>query len=132
MATIYFFEKPGCANNARQKKLLAGSGHTVIAKNILTHHWTGETLAAFFGSRPVHSWFNRASPRIKSGEIVPEKISSEEALAFMLKDPLLIRRPLMQVEDRCEAGFDPDLVHAWIGLSEKLTDPETCLRIEDK
>ncbi len=128
MATVYFFEKPGCGNNARQKKILAASGHTVIARNLLIHPWTPETLMTFFGSKPVHGWFNLASPRVKSGEIVPEDIAAEEALNLMIHDPLLIRRPLMQVENRCEAGFDQDLIHAWIGLSGMLADPEICLR----
>jgi hypothetical protein len=34
----------------------------------------------------------------------------------MGQDPLLIRRPLMQVGDRCEVGFDPDAVDRWLGL----------------
>ena len=34
----------------------------------------------------------------------------------MLEDRLLIRRPLMQVGERCEAGFDMALVDDWIGL----------------
>lgn len=131
MATIYFFEKPGCGNNTRQKRLLASSGHTLIARNILTHPWTSETLAAFFDGRPVDTWFNRASPRIKSGEIVPESIAATEAIRLMQDDPLLIRRPLMQVGDRREAGFDQDLVDAWIGLSSRIADPETCPRNED-
>ncbi len=126
MATVFFFEKPGCGNNARQKKLLAASGHTVIAKNILTHPWTEESLAVFFGSRPVHEWFNKASPRVKSWEIVPEALSAEEAVNLMLKDPLLIRRPLIEIEGRRDAGFDQERLHEWIGLSAILSDPEAC------
>jgi hypothetical protein len=38
------------------------------------------------------------------------------ALAMMIADPLLIRRPLMQVGDRCESGFDSNAVDEWIGL----------------
>ena len=36
MATIVFYEKPGCGNNTKQKVWLAASGHTVLAKNLLT------------------------------------------------------------------------------------------------
>ena len=35
----------------------------------------------------------------------------------MLADPLLIRRPLIEVERRREAGFDAALIDAWIGLT---------------
>jgi arsenate reductase-like glutaredoxin family protein len=39
-------------------------------------------------------------------------------LEAMIAKPLLIRRPLMQVGDRRETGFEPALVEAWIGLAE--------------
>lgn len=39
----------------------------------------------------------------------------------MLAQPILIRRPLMQVAERREAGFDAELVDAWIGLRKTAT-----------
>jgi nitrogenase-associated protein len=118
MAVVTFWEKPGCANNTRQKALLAASGHTVVARSLLTEPWEAARLRSFFGARPVADWFNRASPRVKSGEVVPETASENTALAAMLADPLLIRRPLMEVGERREVGFDPALVAAWIGLAD--------------
>lgn len=117
MAVVTFWEKPGCANNTRQKALLAASGHTVVARSLLAEPWEAPRLRAFFGDRPVAEWFNRASPRVKSGEIVPETATEAVALALMLADPLLIRRPLMEVADRREVGFDTARVDAWIGLA---------------
>ncbi len=117
MATIQFWEKPGCSGNARQKALLAASGHTVIARSLLAEPWTAERLRAFFGARPVAEWFNRAAPRVKSGDVRPESLDERAALALMLEDRLLIRRPLIQVGERCEVGFDMALVDDWIGLS---------------
>ncbi len=121
MATVVFYEKPGCAGNARQKALLVASGHTVEPRNLLTAPWSAATLRPFFGARPVGDWFNRSAPRVKSREIEPEAMEPDVALAMMIAEPLLIRRPLMKVGDRCEAGFDQDLVAAWIGLRR----PET-------
>ncbi len=128
MATVIFYEKPGCANNTRQKKLLAASGHTVIARDIVAHPWIEEELASFFEERPVEQWFNRASPRVKSGEIVPEQLSRDEAIRLLLSDHLLIRRPLMEADGRREAGFDQELVDQWLGLTNLLSDPEKCLK----
>ncbi|WP_142847683.1 ArsC/Spx/MgsR family protein [Telmatospirillum sp. J64-1] len=129
MAHVIFFEKPGCRNNTRQKALLAASGHSVEARNLLTHPWTAGELRAFFGDRPVAEWFNRAAPRVKEGEVVPEEMKAEAALAAMLADPLLIRRPLMQVGDRREVGFEADRVHGWIGLAAEQAVPgEACPR----
>ncbi|UEM01665.1 hypothetical protein JL101_016840 [Skermanella rosea] len=120
MATVIFYEKPGCVGNAKQKRLLAEAGHTVEARNLLAEGWTAATLRPFFGARPVADWFNKSAPAVKSGEIDPRGFDEESALAALIAAPLLIRRPLMQVGDRREAGFEPDLVDAWIGLAAQV------------
>ena len=117
MATIIFYEKPGCGNNTKQKVWLAASGHTVLAKNLLTDKWTALRLRPFFGNLPVAQWFNPSAPRIKSGEVNPHALDAQTALDMMLAEPLLIRRPLMDVDGVFRVGFDADAVHAWIGLN---------------
>ncbi|MGJ0394927.1 MAG: ArsC/Spx/MgsR family protein [Methylocystis sp.] len=118
MANVIFYEKPGCAGNARQKALLRASGHEVEARSLLNESWSPSSLRPYFGAKPVPEWFNAASPRIKSGEVDPEKVTPQQALVMMILDPLLIRRPLMRIGDHCEAGFDPKAVDRWIGLKE--------------
>ncbi len=134
MATVTFYEKPGCVNNTRQKKLLAAAGHQVIAKNLLTENWQAEHLRDFFGAMAVRDWFNYSAPAIKQGEIDPETQTEQEALALMLENPLLIRRPLMQVGDSLMAGFDQQAVDNCIGLSESgaASDLESCPRTHDQ
>lgn len=116
MARVIFYEKPGCKNNTRQKVLLTAAGHQVIAYSLLTEPWTVQRLKSFFGDRPVIEWFNKAAPSIKSGQVNPENIDAETALIMMLRDPLLIRRPLLEVGDQREIGFDVEKIDAWIGL----------------
>ncbi len=116
MATIIFYEKPGCINNTKQKALLEAAGHLVKARNLLTENWTALTLSSFFGDLPVTAWFNPTAPDLKSGKIRPDQIEASEALELMIENPLLIRRPLMQVGDRKEVGFDLKIVADWIGL----------------
>lgn len=117
MAVVIFWEKPGCVGNARQKAVLAQAGHQLDVRNLLTAEWTAQSLRPFFGSRPVPEWFNAAAPKVRSGAVRPEALSETEALALMLAEPLLIRRPLMQVGAECRAGFDSEAVDAWIGLA---------------
>ncbi len=116
MARVIFYEKPGCKGGTKQKVVLTAAGHEVIPYSLLTEPWTAERLRSFFGNRPVTEWFNRSAPQIKSGTVVPENLDAETALVMMLRDPLLIRRPLIQVGDRCEVGFDVEKLDAWIGL----------------
>lgn len=131
MTRVLFFEKPGCRNNTRQKELLSASGHEVVAKSLLEEPWTAETLRPFFGDKPVAEWFNRAAPKVKEGIVVPEKFDEASAIAAMLAEPLLIRRPLMEALGQKTVGFDQAAVDAWIGLSpEGVKVRETCPRTD--
>jgi nitrogenase-associated protein len=128
-AHIIFWEKPGCQGNARQKQILLASGHELEVRDLLSEPWTGESLARFFGERPVAQWFNPSNPRVKSGELDPAAIEAEAALAMMVAEPLLIVRPLMQVGQERLAGFEVQQVHNWVGLaldSVGPRDPKNC------
>ena len=81
MATIIFWEKPGCQGNARQKEILIASGHELVVRDLLSEPWREDTLALFFGDRPVVQWFNPAHPKVKSGEVAPATFDREEAVA---------------------------------------------------
>jgi nitrogenase-associated protein len=116
MTTVIFYEKPGCANNTRQKRLLLAAGHEVVARNLLTELWTRDRLLKFFGDLPVQEWFNRAAPRVKSGEIDPDRLNADAALDLMLAEPILIRRPLMETDGWRTVGFDAKQVDAQLGL----------------
>lgn len=130
MATVFFYEKPGCVNNTRQKLLLVAAGHQVIASNILSENWQAERLRPFFGELPVRDWFNVSAPAIKQGEIEPDQLTEHQALSLMRENPILIRRPLMQVDECFMVGFDQQVVDSWIGLKEieAAQDLETCPR----
>ncbi|MDO8767302.1 MAG: ArsC/Spx/MgsR family protein [Burkholderiaceae bacterium] len=129
MTHIVFFEKPGCGGNARQRSTLEAAGHTLERRNLLTAHWTPERLLAFLAPLPVSDWFNRAAPRVKRGEVRPDALDADAALALLLKDPLLIRRPLMQRTDNHSrhVGFDTAAVDAWLGLG---TNPASAHTLE--
>lgn len=127
MATVTFYQKPGCGTNGRQKRMLESAGHTVVAKSLLTEPWTADRLRGFFDGTPVASWFNPASPRVKSGEVDPAATDADTALALMLGDPLLIRRPLVESDgERC-AGFDREPVVSLLGRTLSPND-EACSR----
>lgn len=117
MALVLFYEKPGCAGNARQKALLEASGHMVVARSIADTAWTPGYLLSFLRALPVAEWFNVNAPLVKSGEIDPAAFDEATALALFMVDPLLVRRPLLEVDGVCRAGFDAAAIDRWIGLA---------------
>lgn len=119
MTQILFFEKPGCGGNARQKLALRNAGHELTVRSLLDEPWTRDSLLGYLAPLPVPAWFNPAAPRIKSGDVNPDALTAEAALALLLAEPLLIRRPLMQRLDdgSRRVGFDTAEIDAWVGLA---------------
>jgi nitrogenase-associated protein len=128
---VVFYEKPGCINNMRQKRLLEQAGYEVRERNLLAERWNLKKLCDFLAPHPVDEWFNRSAPKIKNGDVVPERLSRSEAIRLLIKDPILIRRPLVKTDLGCAMGFDPKIALAEIGihLSADGGDPlEACPR----
>lgn len=114
---VRFYEKPGCVTNSRQKAMLVAAGHTVEAHNLLAEPWAAARLMDFFGELPPSQWFNRAASAVKSGAVDPDAVDRNTAMALLLAEPLLIRRPLIEAGNwRC-IGFDVAAVDSVIGLS---------------
>lgn len=103
---VVFYEKPFCAANAKQKQILRACGCTVIERNLLEHGLDSAGLRAFMGDKSVTEWFNPAAPAIKNGEIFPDTLNEAEAMALLMSDPILIRRPLMIIGKEKLCGFD--------------------------
>lgn len=122
---MIFYEKPDCKGNARQQALLEAHGYMLDIRSILDEPWTRETLRPFFGSRPVAEWFNDKAPDVKSGEVSPAEFDEDGALAIMLEQPILIRRPLIDRDGEKFCGFD-ESVEAALGLPAPEGDYEAC------
>jgi len=126
---IHFYEKSSCINNIKQKRMLEEHGHKIKAHSLIGHSWKPSTLRLFFADMPVNKWFNMSAPRIKSGEIVPDSFDEEAALLAMIKDPLLIRRPLIDAEGELCCGFDNQLVKKLLGINTDISDLQACPNI---
>lgn len=108
MPSVSLWWKPGCATNTRQIALLEAAGCEVEVRDLLTEAWTPAVLAGFLGARPVSEWFNPAAPALKDGSVNPAAFSAEAALDRLVAEPILIRRPLLEVGGLRCSGFDPD------------------------
>jgi len=127
MTQLIFYEKPGCVGNNRQKALLRAQGIVFEVKDLLTTPWTVESLRPFFGNKPVAQWFNDSAPKVKSGEIDIHTLSETQALKMMLQEPLLIRRPLLDLDKKKQSGFTAGIVLDALGVVlEAEKDLQSC------
>lgn len=116
MTSVTFFEKTGCINNTKQKQQLKEAGYEVVSYDLRSLSWSADQLEPFFQGLEVSDWFNKSAPAIKSGELDVSCLTSSEALDLMCQDPILIRRPLLEVGGLLGCGFSEDVLRR-LGLS---------------
>lgn len=105
MAELVFYEKPGCVGNLRQQSLLRGRGIGFVVRDLLSEPWSAARLRPYFAEKPVAEWFNTTAPAVKSGDIPIGELNEQQALALMVADPILIRRPLLKLGEFRQSGF---------------------------
>lgn len=123
--TLEFYEKPGCGGNARQKEKLQSLGCLLVIKNLLSTKWSADELRGFFDGKPKEEWFNMSAPLIKDGFLNPAVLTEEQALEVMIKEPILIKRPLIRKGDVKISGFNPNEIKEKLGLAVGEA-PATC------
>lgn len=126
MTFIQFFEKPGCINGEKQKNILSEAGNVLECINILEHTWSREELAPFIAAKEPSLIMNHTAPAIKKGEIVPENLQYDEAVALMIANPILIKRPLIKVDGMSIQGFTDERLTPYLGSWDGKDDVVTC------
>ncbi len=127
MDELLFFEKPGCVGNRRQQALLRAQGYRLQVRDLLAESWDSERLRPFFGDLAVADWFNASAPQVKSRQIDIHALGEREALDLMARQPLLIRRPLLQWRELRQSGFLPGPVLRALGFRfEAELDLQSC------
>lgn len=130
MAFIIFYEKPGCINGEKQKAILIRAGHTLECRDIITFPWSRDSLYPFIVGKMPKQTMNYTAPAVKEGKINPEELSQEEASAVMASDPILIKRPLVEVDGLFIQGFDHPELKPYLGDWDSSEDVTTCPNLQ--
>lgn len=126
MADIVFYEKPGCTNGEKQKAILLAAGHNLLCIDILSYSWTRGKLLDFVEGKQPEEMMNHMAPAIKKGEIVPAHLSFAEAVEMMVAHPILIKRPLVEVDSMNIQGFMDSRLAPYLGDWSGADDVVTC------
>ena len=111
-----FYEKTGCSSNARQKELLKSYDISFDVKSLLDTKWTYDELSKFFENLEVKDMVNPFAPQIKNNEIDIKNLSKDEVINLMIKTPILIKRPLMEINGNKICGFDIEKINKILNL----------------
>ncbi|WP_060826497.1 ArsC/Spx/MgsR family protein [Sulfurospirillum cavolei] len=121
---IVFYEKTGCSGNARQKALLREYGIEIEVRSLLETPWDKPTLEAFFEGLTPHEMLNPFAPQLKDGTFQLAEYTKESLIEAMIRTPILIRRPLLQIGDVKLCGFDiarlNELLHVTMPVPENI------------
>lgn len=130
MAFIQFFEKPGCINGEKQKRILSKAGNVLECINILKYPWCKEELTRFFASNEPSAIMNHTAPAIKKGEIEVDRLQYDEAVSLMIENPILIKRPLIRVDNLSIQGFTDERLLPYLGDWNGEEDVVTCPNLQ--
>lgn len=130
MADIIFFEKPGCINGEKQKAILRAAGHHLNCIDILSYPWSWKSLLDFVAGKKPEAMMNSTAPAVKNGEITPERLSFKVAVEMMVADPILIKRPLVEVDGMKIQGFSDPRLAPYLGDWNGLDDVVTCPNLQ--
>lgn len=67
-------------------------------RDFFRQKFSAEELRALAGPWPIAGLFAARSPSVKKLGLDPPRMSKEEMLEWMLKEPRLIKRPLVKVD----------------------------------
>lgn len=67
-------------------------------RDFFRQKFTAEELRALAGPRPIAELFAARSPSVKKYGLEPSELSEDEMLKWMVKEPRLIKRPLVKVD----------------------------------
>lgn len=67
-------------------------------RDFFKERFTVEELRALAGSRPIAEFFSSRSPSVAKLGLDPATMTEEQMLEWMVKEPRLIRRPLLVVD----------------------------------
>ena len=76
--------------------------------NLANERPSRELLGRLIDEQGLEAILSKRSPRYKELNLDERKLSKSEAIDLMLKDPNLMRRPLLLVKGKAILGYDPD------------------------
>ena len=76
--------------------------------NLANDRPSRELLSRVIDEHGLDAVLSKRSPTYKEMNLASRKLSKSEAIDLMLKDPNLMRRPLVLVKGKAILGYDPD------------------------
>lgn len=106
MITLSFYEDTNKMLYQSEKGRLRTIGYNLDVRDIYAENWSGSSLRAYFGNKPIIDWFNPERLDVIYQNEDLSRLSAQKALLMMVIDPSFIKTPLLRIRNECFSGID--------------------------
>lgn len=108
---INFIEYPKCSTCKKAKKYLDDLGIEHSDRHIVEERLNKEELLALYkkSSLPLKRFFNTSGLKYKELQLKDKlvQMSEDEQLTLLASDGMLVKRPIVETDDKVLVGFKP-------------------------
>ncbi len=113
MKKVRFFWKSTCSTCRDARSfILKDLGAELDERNYARVPLSAAELKDLFAGRDPRDFINPRSPAFKAMGLADKSLTVAQAYALMVKEPNLIKRPIVVVGKQIIAGFDRDLLRS--------------------
>lgn len=84
--------------------MLSQAGVALVERDLIRQPLSEAEIRSLLGGRPASLLYSRRSPQNRTLGIEPERLSADEMIAYMAREPRLIRRPTLVVDGELIPG----------------------------
>ena len=106
MGEIVLYAKKSCAQCKKAMALLKRKGVTYQIKDIVSEPPPRSLLEKVIRAENIYASLNQKSTSYREHHLGKRRTTKNEAIRLMLKDPNLIKRPLIIRDNRAYQGYD--------------------------
>lgn len=106
MGEIVLYAKKSCTQCKKAIAFLDKKGVSYLLKDIVNEPPPRSLLEKVIKAENIYASLNQRSTTYKDNQLGKRRTTKNEAIRLMLKDPNLIKRPLIIRDNRAYQGFD--------------------------
>ena len=109
---VLFIEYPKCSTCQKAKRWLQENNIKFEDRNIVEQVPTAQELEKWIkqSNKEIKSWFNTSGLKYRELNLKEKlpTISDEEKIELLTSDGMLIKRPILVIDNKVLVGFKPD------------------------
>ena len=103
---VLFLQKPTCTTCRKAKKFMERRGFQLYFRDLAKERLSAAELEKLIGRRDYTDFLNTRNETFRKKKMKDNPPSRKEAIRMMVKEPNLIRRPVIVAGGRVVVGFD--------------------------